>query len=158
MPINYVAGDATQPGGPGAKILVHVCNDVGRWGKGFVLALSRRTKAPEKAFKAAFAAGKDSALGDVQFVAVAEDLIVANLIGQRSIASRHTKTPPVRYEAIEAGLRRVRDRALESGASVHMPRIGAGLSGGDWQRIENIVVSTLVDAGVATTVYDFTGL
>lgn len=157
MPLTYLEGDATRPVGHGTKILVHVCNDVGRWGKGFVVALSRRWKAPQRAFKAAFAAGTDSALGDVQFVPVADDLIVANLIGQRSIAGRHTKTPPVRYDAIEAGLRTVRDRALRDGASVHMPRIGAGLAGGDWDRIEAIIVATLVDADVATTVYDFAG-
>ena len=64
--------------------------------------------------------------------------------------------PPVRYEAIESGLGFVRERALADGASVHMPRIGCGLAGGDWARVESIVKATLVDAGVAVTVYDFT--
>ena len=36
-----------------------------------------------------------------------------------------------------------------------MPRIGAGLAGGDWQRIEAIVVATLAEAGVPVTVYDY---
>ncbi len=40
--INYVKGDATAPIGIGNKIIVHICNDIGRWGKGFVMALSKK--------------------------------------------------------------------------------------------------------------------
>src|SRR5262245_8320884 len=36
--ITYVKGDATSPQADGNKIIAHVCNDVGKWGKGFVLA------------------------------------------------------------------------------------------------------------------------
>ena len=39
--INYLKGDATQPHSQGTKIIVHVCNDLGGWGKGFVLAISK---------------------------------------------------------------------------------------------------------------------
>lgn len=45
-------GDATQPEGTGPRVLVRVCNDQGLWGAGFVLALSRRFKAPEAAYRA----------------------------------------------------------------------------------------------------------
>ncbi|HJK89231.1 MAG TPA: hypothetical protein RMH85_21120 [Polyangiaceae bacterium LLY-WYZ-15_(1-7)] len=52
MDIDYVVGDATRPGGDGPKIIVHVCNDVGGWGRGFVTALSKRWAAPEEAYRA----------------------------------------------------------------------------------------------------------
>ena len=42
--IRYVTGDATRPEGEGPKIIVHICNDIGAWGRGFVLALSKRFK------------------------------------------------------------------------------------------------------------------
>jgi hypothetical protein len=29
------------------KLICHICNDLGGWGKGFVLALSRRWEGPE---------------------------------------------------------------------------------------------------------------
>ena len=45
--IIYLKGDATKPEGLGTKIIAHVCNDVGLWGKGFVLAVSKRWKFPE---------------------------------------------------------------------------------------------------------------
>ncbi len=52
MGINYVVGDATQPIGEGPKIIVHVCNDVGAWGCGFVLALSERWPVTEQRYRA----------------------------------------------------------------------------------------------------------
>ncbi|MBV9509840.1 MAG: Appr-1-p processing protein, partial [Caulobacteraceae bacterium] len=51
MAITYLKGDATQPTGKGNKIIAHICNDLGGWGKGFVLALSKRWPQPEAAFR-----------------------------------------------------------------------------------------------------------
>ena len=51
MEIKYITGDATQPVGEGNKIIVHVCNDVGGWGRGFVMALSKRWKEPEMKYR-----------------------------------------------------------------------------------------------------------
>ncbi|MCT2277673.1 hypothetical protein M3G91_08560 [Micromonospora chalcea] len=48
----------------------------------------------------------------------------------------------------------VADRAEELGASVHMPRIGCGLAGGSWQRIEPLIRQALSDRGIPVTVYD----
>ena len=39
--INYLKGDATEPTKKPA-IICHVCNDIGGWGRGFVLALSKK--------------------------------------------------------------------------------------------------------------------
>lgn len=48
MDIIYIKGDATSPISPGNKIITHICNDIGGWGKGFVLALSKNGKLPKK--------------------------------------------------------------------------------------------------------------
>lgn len=158
MTLAYMKGDATLPQGEGPKVLVHICNDVGAWGRGFVLALSKRYREPERAYKrwAAGETGPPFALGEVQFVPVAPDLTVANLIGQRDIVrkNRSTEVPPVRYEAIRTGLVKVREEARRLEASVHMPRIGAGVAGGDWALIEPIILEELVNHGLPVTVYD----
>lgn len=153
--VRYVAGDATAPVGDGAKVIVHVCNDLGKWGKGFVLAVSRRWKEPERVYKASFDGIPPPALGDVQFVPVTGAIVVANLIGQHGVATRATGTPPVRYEAIREGLAKVAAHARASRASVHMPRIGCGLAGGEWPRIELLIAETLLASDVDVTVYDF---
>jgi len=153
--IDYVMGDATSPVGDGPKIVVHVCNDVGGWGKGFVLAISRRWQAPERAYREWHETDGDLPLrlGQIQFVEVEPCLWIANLIGQHGVEPING-VPPVRYEAIETGLQVVARFARERGASVHMPRIGCGLAGGDWDAIETIVERSFGSAGVNVTVYD----
>ena len=63
--------------------------------------------------------------------------------------------PPVRYEAIHDGLDSIAVEALRLNASVHMPRIGCGLAGGEWSKIEPLIQQTLCDRGIAVTVYDW---
>jgi O-acetyl-ADP-ribose deacetylase (regulator of RNase III) len=158
MGIAYVTGDASNPGGTNPRVIAHVCNDIGGWGAGFVLALSRRWPSPEGLYRA-WARGEGDvpfALGQVQFVEVEDGLWVANLIGQHGVRRRGAG-PPVRYEAIREGLRRVAEYAGEKGASVHMPRIGCGLAGGRWEEIGPIIEAEVVSRGVAVTVYDLPG-
>ena len=154
--IRYLKGDATCPQAKGNKIISHVCNDIGGWGKGFVLALSRRWDQPEAEYRAWHGQGKAAgfALGAVQFVQVEPFIWVANMLGQRGI-KRGSSGPPIRYEALASCLALVAAKALELGASVHMPRIGCGLAGGDWAKVEPLVEESLCVQGVAVTVYDF---
>lgn len=154
--LTYTTGDATAPIGDGPKIIVHVCNDVGGWGKGFVVAISKRWKEPEAAYRAWHKDGGDLpfSLGQVQFVEAELELWVANLIGQQGIRAKDG-VPPIRYEAIETGLHTVAEFAVTQNATVHMPRIGCGLAGGSWDEVEAIIQRTLIAGGIAVTVYDF---
>ncbi|MFD8272116.1 macro domain-containing protein [Streptomyces flaveolus] len=153
--IAYVRGDATAPSGRGVKVIAHVCNDLGGWGKGFVLAVSRRWPQPEAAYRAWHRdrASNDFGLGAVQLVRVEPYVWVANMIGQHGIRTG-SKGVPVRYEAIDTALGRLAGRAAELNASVHMPRIGCGLAGGKWSRVEPLVTERLTRQGISVTVYD----
>ena len=156
MNVEYKTGDATAPIGSGNRIIVHVCNDVGGWGRGFVLAISKRWAEPEQRYRA-WHKGQEKqpfALGEVQFVQVRDDTWVANLIGQRDIRALNG-VPPVRYDAIREGLQKVALEAKRINASVHMPRIGCGLAGGDWNVVGKIVEEEVATVGVPVTVYDF---
>jgi O-acetyl-ADP-ribose deacetylase (regulator of RNase III) len=153
--IRYVRGDATVPSVKGVKVIAHVCNDLGGWGKGFVLAISRRWPEPEAAYRAWHRdrAANDFGLGAVQFVQVEPYVWVANMIGQRGTRTG-SKGVPVRYEAIDTALETLAERAGELGATVHMPRIGCGLAGGKWSRVEPLIEERLVRRGIPVTVYD----
>ncbi|MFJ8591476.1 macro domain-containing protein [Streptomyces sp. NPDC093598] len=153
--IMYVRGDATVPSVKGVKVIAHVCNDIGGWGKGFVLALSRRWPEPEAAYRAWHRnrAANDFGLGAVQFVQVERYVWVANMIGQRGTRTG-SKGVPVRYEAIDTALDALAEKAGELGASVHMPRIGCGLAGGTWSRVEPLIEERLVRRGIRVAVYD----
>jgi O-acetyl-ADP-ribose deacetylase (regulator of RNase III) len=154
--ITYVTGDATAPIGDGPKIVVHVVNDRGLWGRGFVLAVSKRWPEPEAEYRRWFLGTgdvPDFALGAVQFVPVGDGIEVANMVGQRGIRAV-CGIPPIRYFALERGLGRVARQARAAGASVHMPRIGCGLAGGTWDCVEPLIVAELCGRGVPVTVYD----
>jgi O-acetyl-ADP-ribose deacetylase (regulator of RNase III) len=86
-------------------------------------------------------------------VQVEPDLWVANIVAQHGMAAQ-AGIPPIRYEAVEECLARVAERALALGASVHMPRIGCGLAGGKWERIEPLLIKTLAARHVSVSVYD----
>lgn len=146
--IHYLKGDATRPQGDGRKIICHICNDIGAWGAGFVLAISKRWKEPEEAYRAM----KKRTLGTAMIVPVEEDIWVANMIGQRGVNHVGREDAPIRYAAVRAALAAVNDSAFRSGATLHMPRIGCGLAGGSWEHIEKIIKEV---ASVDVYVYDF---
>ncbi len=154
--IIYIKGDATCPQAKGIKVICHICNDIGAWGKGFVLAISRRWKQPEAEYRAWHTTGKKGGfeLGAVQFVQADPYIWVANMIAQHGI-KHGSSGPPIRYEALDQCLQKVANQASELGASVHLPRIGCGLAGGNWSKIEPIIQKHLCARGIAVTVYDF---
>ena len=159
--IEYVKGDAVHPQGDGNKIVTHICNDIGAWGRGFVLSVSQTHPQAEKHYRNWYQLnpGFDEIpfkLGQVQFVQTKSDIVIANMIGQTGIFAKGG-TPPIRYEALRECLKTVAIEAKKAHASVHMPRIGCGLAGGTWAEVEAVIQQTLVSAGVPVTVYDFEG-
>lgn len=159
--IHYLTGDATDPKVDGKKYIAHICNDIGGWGRGFVLSLAQRYPAAEKAYRSWSAQGSSGPgedrpfrLGEVQLVRLTDDVFVANMIAQHGIMPKN-EMPPIRYEALERCLNSLGVVAKFQQASVHMPRIGCGLAGGKWQYIEPIIEAQLVAKGVPTYVYDF---
>lgn len=155
--VRYVTGDATKVGyGKGKKIIAHIVNDKGRWGKGFVMALSKEFG--DGLRRDYFEWHRDRAetdfrLGAVQFVQVKPQILVANMVGQCGIKAG-SQGPPVRYEAISECLQLLGERACEEGATVHMPRIACGLAGGQWERIGPMVEHMSSIYGICVYVYD----
>lgn len=158
--IQYVRGDAVKPQGSGNKIIAHVCNNIGAWGRGFVLSVTQEHPGAEAAYQAWYQERepwdrKPFILGEVQLVQTKPDVWVANMIGQHGIMKKEGQPPPIRYEALRSCLQEVAIEAKRLGATVHMPRIGCGLAGGEWSKVEEIVIETLCSRSVSVTVYDF---
>jgi O-acetyl-ADP-ribose deacetylase (regulator of RNase III) len=154
-PLRIIAGDATSPQAGGPKIIAHVCNDLGGWGKGFVLAISRRWPEPERDYRQWHRgrSGNDFGLGATRLVQVRPDTWVANMIAQHGMRTG-SNGPPIRYDAVRQCLNAVAGHAARLDATVHLPRIGCGLAGGRWERIEPLIVEALCARDIATTVYD----
>jgi O-acetyl-ADP-ribose deacetylase (regulator of RNase III) len=60
---------------------------------------------------------------------------------------------PLDYEALTLGLRKM--NFLFAGKKIGLPKIGAGLAGGDWSRIKEIIQTELNDCDV--TVINYSG-
>lgn len=140
--ITYLKGDATNPQISGPSIIAHICNDRGGWGKGFVLAVSKRWPDPEQYYRRWSRNGGSFALGEIQVVQVLPNIWVANMVAQSGYRAS-SKGPPIRYEALEECLTKLAVEAKDKGASVHMPRIGCGLAGGRWELVEPLIQKAL---------------
>ena len=150
MGVSYVVGDATEPQGDGTRLIIHVCNDVGGFGSGFAGAVAKKWPQVREAYRAWHARGDNFALGMVQLVKLPEGIVVANMIAQHGYS--YADHPAIQYPALHLCLTKVTRRAKEMRASVHMPRIGCGLAGGTWDKVERIILETMGDLEV--TVYD----
>lgn len=150
--ITYLKGDATKPADNRDAIIVHVCNNIGKWGSGFVLAISKKWKLPEQRYRAL----SEYNLGSVDFVYVCDgNLVVANMIAQHATYSKNNPLP-LQYDALRECLKKVAEFAKRPLRAVHMPRIGCGLARGDWNKVEAIIKEELADLSVF--VYDLEDL
>ena len=159
--LHYVVGDATHPVNTASKkhVITHCCNDIGAWGAGFVLAVDKLSPLPKAKYKAWKEAGSPPMeLGMVQVVDLSDKLAIANLIGQHGIRSSGGE-PPIRYDALETALNKLCKRMagklhVWNPYDLHMPRIGCGLAGGEWDKVEEILLRVAREYSVHIYVYD----
>jgi O-acetyl-ADP-ribose deacetylase (regulator of RNase III) len=152
--IKTVHGDVLDPRGSGTKIICQLVNDQARvWGGGVARSAAKKFPSAQKSFSDwIIALPRPKRLGEVHFAEVDRSVVVASLVAQAGFGP--STAPRIRYAALEKGLERVREFATTRKASVHMPRIGAGQSGGSWKTVEEIVTDTLIDEGISVTIYD----
>lgn len=169
MNIRYVEGDATCPQ-PNTIIIPHVVNDIGAWGAGFVLAVTREWPEVEQAYRQWASLGIHGTIpfsrGQVQFIEAQPaidsviqpqpKIIVANMCAQHGVVGPDNPIP-LKMNALINCMRKVRVRALEEHAIIHAPMFGAGLAGGNWKDIEQLIEAYWIAAGIPVTVYQWRG-
>lgn len=150
MVIDYKKGDVTDINDKINNILiVHICNDVGLWGAGFVLYLSKKWPVTKEKYLS-----MDHVMGNIEFVKVENNIVVCNMIAQKNVNKRHQKfIRRVDYEVLRGCLKQVSDFCVKYNCRLHMPKIGSGLAGGDWGIIENIIKET-INENVIVCVYE----
>jgi Zn-dependent peptidase ImmA (M78 family)/O-acetyl-ADP-ribose deacetylase (regulator of RNase III) len=151
--LTVLHGDATEPRGPGLKLIVHLVNDkTPNWGGAFARALRDRWPDAQDDFRAWVEADPRSlTLGAVHIGHTAAEIDIATMIAQHGYGP--SASPRVRYGALKECLDVVAEYARANGASVHMPRIGAGQAGGRWPIIRELIEEALTRHGISVTVY-----
>jgi len=150
-----VRGDALVPHGDGPHLIVHVVNNKAQtWGgRGFAQALRNKLPKVHDEFRDLAADRANLALGKVHLHKVTDELWVADMVAQAGYGPI-VRGPRVKYGVLRSCLADVAKKANELGASIHMPRIGAGNAGGSWPVIEELIKTTLCERGLSVTVYD----
>jgi O-acetyl-ADP-ribose deacetylase (regulator of RNase III) len=120
-------------------IIVHGCNAHGVMGSG--IALQIKSKWPEcyELYRTVCEAENDYAalLGTIVPYSAGPQLVVANAITQLDFGKYPKRY--VSYEAIQKAFETIADAAAKAKMEVHYPLIGAGLGGGDWSIISEII-------------------
>jgi len=146
--IHHIYGDVLRQEGNEIKFIVHVCNDIGKWGAGFTKELSKKWKTPELMYKSFILKNKPGIhnLGKNILVKVEENIYVVNMICQHNVRNLNNSIP-LKYNYLEKCLNKlagyIEENKFPSNVSIHMPKIGSGLAGGDWNKIEGIIRKTL---------------
>lgn len=157
--IEYLKGNAITPivKDEEVSVICHCCNTIGKWGKGFVVALGAHYPESRKAYYSYLKdVGYDNALGKCCLVSVGKNLAVANVFGQKRIYPTWDGKIPLDYEALENGLTSCRNimEAMKQPFTIHMPRIGCGLAGGKWEIVEGIINKVFGERDIQVYVYD----
>ncbi len=143
MNINKIKGDLIKLAIEGEfDLIIHGCNCFCTMGAG--IAKTIKQTFPE-AYKADLATekGDKSKLGTISWAkskTTSGELIIVNAYSQFNWRGRGRK---VDYEAIKEVFKKVKEEF--SGLKIAYPAIGAGLAGGDWQIISEIIEEELKD-------------
>ncbi len=114
-------------------IIVHGCNARGVMGSGVAKQVKETYPA---AYHEYLASGHR--LGHISHYKVSENLIVVNAVTQADYGRNGERY--VSYDAIDECFKRIRQLQCTIGiGEIHFPLIGAGLGGGDWYIISEII-------------------
>lgn len=133
--IRYVKGDLFKTE---AEIIAHGCNCRGGFGSGIAGIISKLYPQVREIFSHKFNT-TGWQLGEIQVVDVGSKIIV-NCATQLEYGNGAVNGKVyVNYDAVRSCMEKLLAYKKETGKSLAIPKIGAGLAGGDWQKIESII-------------------
>jgi O-acetyl-ADP-ribose deacetylase (regulator of RNase III) len=152
--MKVVHGNVLEPRAQSEKIICQLVNDQARtWGGGVARSTARKYPKAQESFSAWITSlPRSDRLGNVHFASVGRSTTIASLVGQQGYGV--SSSPRIRYVALAQCFEKVLGYALDHKASVHIPRIGEGQSGGSWETVAEIVRTVLVNNGVPVTAYE----
>jgi len=165
MTITYQKGDLFDHVQHGDRI-IHVCNNIGGWGSGFVVPLGKKYPIAEQAYRKWFIgenfltcphisiSNDKPTLGNIQCIRFHErgELYIVNMIAQNGVVNDNNRRP-LNYEALYECLRKISlFIPIDKTHRIIGPKLGAGLAGGDWNIIEAMINS--VFRGNQVTIFE----
>lgn len=142
--IKYVKGDVFSTK---AQIIAHGCNCRGGYGAGIAATMAKKYPESARMYLKKF---KEEGwkLGEVQVVSVGNNRFIANCATQDKYGSPRGGVIYASYPAIKKVMEQLKEICDENQWTLAMPKIGAGLAGGDWVVIEKIINDVFQDTEV----------
>jgi len=138
--IRYIDGDLVRDA-KNYDVIVHGCNCFCTMGSG--IAPQIKAKFPEAyAVDCATTKGDKLKLGTITHTVKQSTPTVVNLYSQYGYNGRNHGQIDLDYDALRSGMKLIKQKF--SGKTIGMPKIGAGLAGGDWDKIEKIIQEELM--------------
>ncbi|MCB0721414.1 MAG: ImmA/IrrE family metallo-endopeptidase [Ignavibacteriae bacterium] len=145
-------GDARDPLGQGTKIIAQLVNTSGGVGFGFGRAMASTWPDTKRALQNWKRNSSEFRLGKSQLLEVERNIFVFQMLAQLGIHGKKGEIP-LKYSALRMCLKDLAEIASQKNASIHMPQIGAGQAGGNWEIIQELIYTELVSKGINVTVY-----
>lgn len=148
--IRYVVGNLLEAS---EDVVVHGVNVLGRFGKGVAGAMAEAWPEAKDSYLRAHTAGRLK-LGTVVWADVGSHIVghavTQPTIGRTGLHVSMSALTGCMGAIASAAVNGIPQTRLTSGfRSVAMPKIGAGLGGGDWQEIESAIESACTDLDIA---------
>lgn len=132
--VRHIIGDLVRDS-KDYQVIGHGCNCFCTMGAG--IAPQIKAKFPEAfAVDCETTAGDINKLGTITYTKIQNDPVVVNLYSQFGYARQHGKMN-LDYEALRSSLRMMKEKF--TGKTMGLPWIGAGLAGGNWELIKQII-------------------
>jgi O-acetyl-ADP-ribose deacetylase (regulator of RNase III) len=154
MRYNEVTGDLIELAKAGEfDVIAHGCNCFCNMESGIAPQMARAFGCNLYPLENVNTRGDINKLGQIEYrtqlVTLDKRLTVVNVYSQY-IPAVHLK--PLDYEALTLGLRKINH--IFEGKHIGLPQIGAGLAGGDWTRIKQIIQTELRDMRTTVVIYN----
>ena len=136
-------------------VIVHGCNCMSTMGAGIAPQMAKAFGVDEYPLESFTRKGDINKLGQIEWFIEREGPIpfVVNAYTQYNYGRNHTDgdSNPFDYVAFTMCMRKLNH--VFKGKHIGMPKIGAGLAGGDWEFIQQIFLRELKDCDVTVVIY-----
>lgn len=157
--IQYIKGDIIKLAKSGKyDVVVHGCNCFCRQKRGLAPQMVKAFKTNTFDKEAKFFEGDTGKLGtiDYKFVYnkhhIVEYIAVVNAYTQYHWANSSVYGIPLDYDALSMCMARINSNF--KGQKILLPKIGCGLAGGDWDKVENIIKQRLTNCDTTIVKYN----
>jgi len=137
------------------QVIVHGCNCFCTMGAGIAPLMAKAFGCDRFPMEAKQHEGNINKLGTIDAKYNQQyKFFVINAYTQYGFGKNHANgtTSPIDYEALTLCMRKINMQF--KGMHIGLPKIGAGLAGGDWNRIKSIIQNELVNCDVTVVIFN----